>query len=197
MKHIANKGTTALAELPYDVIQAHILAPDDNPLPEKLESQFRRVVKIAQLLDDYPDESQLVKMMRVQDRTSIGQLRRDIVLAKQLFKSRHEFDWDFWFAWQIRDQLQLIARAKERNDLKAWNAAKKTLHEIIGDKPEAIEDPRRMERNVFNIQINYNGKTASVDLAKLRNLPPEVMEQILMQAFEPAATADAEAIFVS
>lgn len=197
MKQIANKGTTALAELPFDVIQAHILAPDDNPLPANMEAQFHRVVKIAQLLDDYPDENQIVKMMRVQDRTSIGQLRRDIILAKQLFKSRHDFDWDYWFAWQIRDQLELIRRAKERNDLKAWNAAKKTLHEIIGEKPEAVEDPRRMERNVFNIQINYNGKTANVDLNKIRNLPPEIMEQILTQAFEPTSVEEVESVFNS
>lgn len=196
MKQIV-KGTTALEALPFDIIQAHILDPEDNPLPEKVEPQFNRVLRIAQLMDDYPDEGQLLKMMRSIDRTSVGQLRKDIVLAKQLFKSRHDFDWDYWFAWQVRDQLELIKRAKEKNDLKAWNAAKKVLHEIIGDKPDAVEDPRRVERNTFNIQVDYNGKTMSVDLDHMRNLPPEIVEQILSQSFTPPEAAEAEIIYNS
>lgn len=193
------RGTknAALEDLRYEQIQAYILDPETYPLPEKVRDQFHRVTCIARLLDEYPADSQIIKMMRAKDRTSEGQLRKDIVLAKQLYKTQHEFDWDFWFAWMIRDQVELINRARERNDLKAWNAAKKVMADMIGEKPVALEDPRRMERNVFNVQVNYNGKTMNVDLGKIQGLPSKVLEQIISQSFAPAEAAEAEEVFNS
>ena len=107
------------------------------------------------------------------------QIRKDIALAKELFKTNHTFDWDFWQAWQIKDQLELIQECKLRGDLKNWNAAKKVLAVMIGQKPEAVDDPRRMEKNVFNVQVNYNGQTLNIDLDKIRNLPANVKQDIL------------------
>lgn len=58
----------------------------------------------------------------------------------------------------IKDQIQLIRDCKLRGDLKNWNNAKKVLHQMIGERPASVEDPRRMEKNVINIQINNMGK---------------------------------------
>ena len=192
-----HRGSIQLAELPYDAIQAHILDPDANPLPEKLEGQFKRVLQIARLMDSYPEDMQIIRMMHAKDRTSIGQIRKDISLARELFKSRQSFDWDFWFAWQIKDQIELIREAKNKGDLKAWNAAKKVLHEIIGEKPVAVEDPRRMERNNFYVQVNYGGKVASLDFSALRNLDKDTLQKLMAGLYEPASEEEAEEIFNS
>lgn len=191
---MAKKGTPSLSEQRYEVIQAHILDPEHSPLPENLRDQFNRVLQVARLIDDYPDDNHIINLMMTKYRVSQTQIRKDIALAKELFKTNHTFDWDFWQAWQIKDQLELIQECKLRGDLKNWNAAKKVLAAMIGQKPEAVDDPRRMEKNVFNVQVNYNGQTLNIDLDKIRNLPANVKQDILQQLYSSVDDITAEEI---
>lgn len=191
------RGTIPLLEQHYTAIQAHILDPDNSPLPEKLRPMMNRVLTAAKLLDSYPVEGHIIKLMQAKYSVTATTVRKDIQLAKTLFKTNHTFDWDFWQAWQLKDQMELIREAKLRGDLKAWNNAKKVLHKIIGDKPEAVEDPRRMEKNVFNIQVNYNGQTMVIDFDKLRSLDPKLRAEVLQCLYEPVDDAQAEEIMES
>lgn len=191
---MAKKGTPSLSEQRYEMIQAHILDPEHSPLPENLREQFNRVLQVARLIDDYPDDNHIINLMMTKYRVSQTQIRKDIALAKELFKTNHTFDWDFWQAWQIKDQLELIQECKLRGDLKNWNAAKKVLAVMIGQKPEAVDDPRRMEKNVFNVQVNYNGQTLNIDLDKIRNLPANVKQDILQQLYSSVDDITAEEI---
>ena len=191
------RGTVPLIEQHYTAIQSYILDPEGNPLPEKLRPQMNRVLTAAKLLDSYPVEGHIIKLMQAKHSVTATTVRKDIQLAKTLFKTNHTFDWDFWQAWQLKDQMELIREAKLRGDLKAWNNAKKVLHKIIGDKPEAVEDPRRMERNVFNIQVNYNGQTMVIDFDKLRTLDPKLRAEVLQCLYEPVDDAQAEEIMES
>lgn len=187
----------SLQDQHYTAIQAHILDPENSPLPPALKPKMDRVLQAARLLDNYPSEGHVVKLMQKKYNVAEGTIRKDIQLAKELFKTRHTFDWDFWQAWQIKDQIELINRAKRTNDLKAWNNAKKVLHLIIGEKPEAVEDPRRMERNVFNIQVNYNGQTMVIDFDKMRSLDPKLRAEVLQYLYQPVDDAQAEEIMES
>lgn len=191
------RGTVPLLEQHYTAIQAHILDPDNSPLPENLRPMMNRVLTAAKLLDSYPVEGHIVRLMQAKYSVTATTVRKDIQLAKTLFKTNHTFDWDFWQAWQLKDQMELIREAKLRGDLKAWNNAKKVLRKIIGDKPEAVEDPRRMERNVFNIQVNYNGQTMVIDFDKLRSLDPKLRAEVLQCLYEPVNDAQAEEIMES
>ena len=191
------RGQVPLIEQHYTAIQAHILDPDNSPLPEKLRPMMNRVLTAAKLLDSYPVEGHIIRLMQAKYSVTATTVRKDIQLAKTLFKTNHTFDWDFWQAWQLKDQMELIREAKLRGDLKAWNNAKKVLHQIIGDKPEAVEDPRRMERNTFNIQVNYNGQTMVIDFDKLRSLDPKVRAEVLQCLYEPVSDAQAEEIMDS
>lgn len=191
------RGTVPLIEQHYTAIQSYILDPEGNPLPEKLRPQMNRVLTAAKLLDNYPVEGHIIRLMQAKYSVTATTVRKDIQLAKTLFKTNHTFDWDFWQAWQLKDQMELIREAKLRGDLKAWNNAKKVLHKIIGDKPEAVEDPRRMERNVFNIQVNYNGQTMVIDFDKLRSLDPKLRAEVLQCLYEPVDDAQAEEIMES
>lgn len=161
----------ALEEQNYELIQQHIIDPEKSPLPDNLREQCNRVLQVARLMDDYPNESHIVNVMLAKYRISRTQIRKDIALAKELFKTQHEFDWDFWFAWMLKDQIELIRKCKLAGDFKQWNNAKKVLREMIGEKPAGVEDPRRMEKNVFYIQIN-NGSDNPV------NIPMDTLKQL-------------------
>ncbi len=161
------------------------------------EGEFNRVLQVARLLDDYPNETHIINIMLNKYRITRTQVRKDLALAKELFKTQHTFDWDFWFAWQIKDQMELIREAKLRGNLKEWNNAKKTLMLMIGEKPIVNDDPRRMEKNVFYIQVNNNGETLNVNLDAIKKLPEEDVKKVIEALYEPIDDTQAEEIINS
>ena len=191
------KKRTGLAEQNQELIIEHIIDPENSPLPDYLKEQCNRVIQAAKLLDDYPNETHIVNMMLAKYRVSRTQIKKDIALAKDLFKTQHEFDWDFWFAWMIKDQVELIRECKLRHDLKQWNNAKKVLKMMIGDKPAVSEDPRRMEKNVINVQVNNVGKIINVPLSALRNLNSEDVKILVDSFSETISDEQAEEIMNS
>lgn len=184
----------SIGNLSHDEIEAHILDPEKYALPDRCQAQFKRVLSAARLLDDYPDDSHVIKMMQVKYDVSASTVRRDIALARQLYKSRHTFDWDFWQAWMIKDQLELIHECKLSGDLQEWNRAKKVLRDIIGDRPAGGEDPQRMQANQFFIQINQNGKTQDVSLGDARNYSDKEKKDIIDNMYQQITDAEAEEI---
>ncbi len=181
----------------HSMIRQYILDPENSRLPEGLKPQLDRVIQAAKLLDDYPTNSQIVSLMQHKYRVSRAQILRDIAIAKDLYKTQHQFDWDFWFAWMIKDQVELIRRCKNAGDHKNWNAAKKTLFSMIGEKPTVTEDPRRMEKNVFNIQVNHDNRSFNVPLEVLRKLRPEEITVVAEACFEEISPEQAQKLIDS
>lgn len=185
----------SLTRLTHDEIEAHITDPDNNPLPERCREQFGRVIAAARLLDDYPDDNHVIRLMRAKYDVSPSTVRRDIALARQLYKSRHTFDWDFWQSWMIKDQLELIRECKLSGNLKEWNKAKLVLHKIIGERPMGEEDPQRMQANQFFIQIvNNDGERRNVSLGDVRNYSDQDKKDIIDNLYQPIDDTEAEQI---
>ena len=196
---MAKPGIVPLSDKTSDVILAHILDPDSSPLSAKQQEEFNRVVQAAKLLDDYPNDRHVLQILRQKYNVSVTQLRTDIAHAKELFKTEHTFDYDMAFSWMLKDQIELIRECKLRGDFKNWNAAKKVLREMIGEKPVTVEDPRRMMKNQFFIQINNGtGQPVNIPLDKLRGLAPDEIQIIQQSLVQPIADdTQAEEIFNS
>ena len=196
---MAKPGIVPLSDKSSDVILAHILDPDSSPLSAKQQEEFNRVVQAAKLLDDYPNDRHVLQILRQKYNVSVTQLRTDIAHAKELFKTEHTFDYDMAFSWMLKDQIELILECKLRGDFKNWNAAKKVLREMIGEKPVTVEDPRRMMKNQFFIQINNGtGQPVNIPLDKLRGLAADEIQIIQQSLVQPIADdTQAEEIFNS
>lgn len=192
MNRLAKK--TALTDQAYDIIQAHIIDPGNSPLPEKLKERFDRVLQIGRLLDDYPNESHVINIMLAKYRVTRTTIRKDLALAREIFKTQHQFDWDFWFYWMLKDQIELIRRCKLNGDFKNWNNAKKTLLAMIGEKPAAVEDPRRMEKNVINLQVNYSGQVINIPVEALAKFSEKDRKILLDSLYQPIDEVQAEEI---
>ena len=89
----ASKSKAALEEQSYDLIQQHIIDPENSPLPEHLRVQCNRVVQIARLLDEYQNESHIINIMQEKYRIERTQIRKDIALANKQYKTQHQLDW--------------------------------------------------------------------------------------------------------
>jgi hypothetical protein len=173
-----------LAQQRYEVILAHILDPDNSPLPEEYKEKFNRIKSAALMLDDYHPANVLPRLISKYNITR-NAAREDIKLAQELFKSKHSFDYDFWQQWQIKDLVDTILTCKLKGKEKERIAAQKVLKEIIGPKPESAEDPKRMEKNVFYIQLNNSQTTLNIPLDKLKGLTQEEVRTIVTSLTAP------------
>ncbi len=182
----------SLAEQKHDLIIQHILDPDNSPLPDRLKVQFDRIRSAARMLDSY-HPSNVIPRLQAKYNISRNTAREDVKFAQELFKTKHTFDWDFWQAWQIKDIVETIRICRLQNRHKERIAAHKVLREIIGAKPMGEEDPRRMEKNVFYIQLNNNNTTVNVPLDKLRGLSNDDV-QIVMSALTAPDNTDEEIV---
>lgn len=187
----------SLLRLTHDEIEAYILDPENNTLPEAQMEQFNRVMSAARLLDTHPDTDHIVSLLQVKYNCAAVTLRKDVELAREVYKTKHTFDWDFWHTWQIRDQLDLIRECKIKGNLKEWNAAKKVLNQIIGDKPDGLADDRNSGNNQVFIQVNLNGKVEQMPIDEAHKLKPDEMKQVIDIMNQPIDDAEAEEIMDS
>lgn len=190
-------ANNSITNLHADDIRAHILDPAHNPLPAGCEQQFAVVCEIAQYLDEYPSDSQILKVIKAKHSLSDDRIRVNIKLARDMFKSKFDFDWDFLRAWEIKDQLDLIKKAKQKGDMKAWNDAKKVLHTLIGERPEGLGNGKRIEQTVINITVSRNGVQETLSLDDVRDLKASDIEEIFEDADAEISLADAEKIMQS
>lgn len=174
---IIGEAKKTLSEQRYEVILSHILDPEDSPLPQAQQEQFNRVVQASKLLDSYHPINVVARLLAKYNITR-KTAREDVALAQELFKSRFTFDWDFWQTWQIKDLVETIKHCKENGKQKERIAAHKVLKEIIGEKQVGEEDPKRMEKNVFYVQLNNNGTIVNIPLEQLKNLSAEEIRTI-------------------
>lgn len=178
MKEIAYQKKKTLAEQKHELILNHILDPDNSPLPAEMKDQFNRIVSAAQMLDSYHPSSVLPRLQakyNISRSTAVNEIK----LAQELFKSRHQFDWDFWQQWQVKDLVDTIRKCKLTGKHKERISAHKVLKDVIGEKIVGAEDPKRMEKNVYYIQLNNNSQTVNVELSKLKGLSPEEIHTVV------------------
>ena len=177
----------------YEAIMAHILHPEDSPLPVELRPQLDRVLTAARLMDRHPESSQIVSKLQAKYMIGRNTAYQDIRIARELFKQDHEFDFDFWKAWQIKDLLELIHECKLQGKHKEWANAHKILKLVIGEKPIQEEDPRRLEKNNIFIQLNNNKSVFNIPIDVVSKLSKHEMQQLseaVYQAIDESEASD-------
>jgi len=179
----------SLAEQEHGLILAHILDPDESPLPEECKDKFNRVISAAKMLDSY-HPSNVIPRLLAKYNINLSTAKKDIQLAQELFKSKHTFDWDYWQQWQIKDLVDTIHTCKLLGKHKERIAAQKVLREVIGEKTVGAEDPKRMEKSTFNIQLNDNKTIVNLDLSQLKGLTPADIHVIVSAIIAPNETDD-------
>lgn len=172
----------ALTDEKHELIKAHILDPEKSPLPEQMQEQLDRVVSMAKVLDKNPVTKHAValhlsKFPHLSETTAY----RDARLAKRIYNSLHEFDFDFWQAWLINDIIRNIERcrnADSHHDRRVIAMEHANLLKAIGEKPEEMPDPKRNEKHQFYIMVNVDNRSYKIDLNNLHKLPEATLREI-------------------
>lgn len=172
----------ALTDERYELIKAHIIDPENSPLPDYLKDEMDRVISMAKVLDKNPTIKHAVSLHRskygdISETTAY----RDARLARKIYNSLHEFDYDFWINWAINDIVETIKRCRNRNsyqDDRVIAMEHANLLKAIGERPEEMPDPKRNEKHEFYILVNVNNQNIKIDMNNLRNLEEATLREL-------------------
>lgn len=174
----------ALTDEKHEKIMAHILDPEHSPLPAELKDQLDRVVSVSKLLDNHKTIKNAVALhMSKYKEISRATAYRDIALARRVYNSTHEFDFDYYRMWLINDIIENIERCRNKNS-ESYQYSRviamehANLLKAIGEKPEELPDPKRQEKHNFFLMININGESVKVDFNKLHELPNATIREL-------------------
>lgn len=172
----------ALRDLPSEIIKAHILDPDNTPLPEYLQEPLNRAVSIFKLLDKHPIAKNAIKYHRiVYPSISLETAYRDLKLAREVFSSYQDFDFDFWLNWTLADITENITKARKSNlpaDRKIIAMEHANLVRILGKRPDTPADPLRNEKHEFYIMVNIGKTQVKIDIDSLHKLPLNTIQEL-------------------
>ena len=175
-------GRKALTDEKYETIKSHILDPENSPLPWHMQEHLDRIVSMSKLLDKNPTIKHAVayhlkKFPDISKETAY----RDARLARKVYNSTHEFDYDFWINWLLKDITENIRRCRSRDDAanrKIIATEHANLLKAIGERPDELPDPRRNEKHQFYILVNVNNTNVKIDLNNLHKLPEDTLREL-------------------
>ncbi len=172
----------ALEDQNYELIKSAILDPDNTPLPDYLQPVLERTISAAKLLDKNPVQKNAVAILQAKyPRLSRAQAFEDCKRAMRLFNSIHTFDYDWWQHWLLQDIAEMIQKAKDQNNLKAWAMGHKNLLAAIGERPETQLDSKLIEKHPITIAVQVNNQRVNIDYKDFLKMPAEARKVITDQ----------------
>jgi hypothetical protein len=172
----------ALEDQNYELIKSAILDPDNTPLPDYLQPVLERTISAAKLLDKNPVQKNAVAILQARyPGLSRAQAFEDCKRAMRLFNSIHTFDYDWWQHWLLQDIAEMIQKAKDQNNLKAWAMGHKNLLMAIGERPETQLDSKLIEKHPITIAVQVNNQTVNIDYKDFLKMPAEARKVITDQ----------------
>lgn len=174
----------ALTDQKHEKIMAHILDPENSPLPPELKEQLNRVVSVSKLLDQHTTIKNAVAIhMSKFKEISRATAYRDVALARRVYNSTHEFDYDYYRMWLINDIIENIERCRNKEKesyqyRRVIAMEHANLLKAIGEKPEELPDPKRQEKHNFFLMINVNGENVKIDFNNLHKLPEATIREL-------------------
>ena len=104
---------TALEETNYELIKAHMIDPDNSPLPEEKKEMLDRVISASKVLDKNPVQKHAVGLHQQKyPHISRAQAYEDLRMAVRLFNTLHTFDYDLWRTWLLNDIVENIRKCR-------------------------------------------------------------------------------------
>jgi hypothetical protein len=170
-----------LEDLPYEFIKAHLLDPENSPLPIRYRQKLNRAVSIFKLLDKHPVDSNAIKFHRIlYPEISKVTAWKDLRFAKMMFSSYQDFSFEFWDSWFISDVIENIIKCRKENssaDRKIIAREHANLARFLDKKPKP-EDPVRKEPHSYYIMVDLTKKRIKHDMDNLHKLPLSTIQDL-------------------
>lgn len=172
-----SKSLQSVNDLNFEVVREYL----NGGISTALSDEHKRMLDISldcyALLKKYPQRNICIRRLMIQQKLSYNTAVKYVDFARNNWGSYVDLRRDFLETFFIEKLLEEISDSDASEASRAKNLA--TLQRHLESMPEQKVDPKLMEKNTVNLQININGRMILLPEKLLDRIPMDVRQDFL------------------
>jgi len=169
-----------IEDIQFEEVKQFILDPENSSLTSSQKFQLDRIRRASKLLDDNPRLKHVVDKHHFNfPEISLRQAYTDVQIARRLFTTNNNHEYDFWHTWLLNDIVKTIELCRKKSPPDNATIAKchANMIKALGEKPAKDIDARLIEKNQFIIPIQVNNNVLNIDMRDWMKLDPLIRQE--------------------
>lgn len=172
-----SKSLQSVNDLNFEVVREYL----NGGISTALSDEHKRMLDICldcyALLKKYPQRNICIRRLMIQQKLSYNTAVKYVDFARNNWGSYVDLRRDFLETFFLEKLLEEISDSDASEASRAKNLA--TLQRHLESMPEQKVDPKLMEKNTVNLQININGRMILLPEKLLDRIPMDVRQDFL------------------
>lgn len=190
-----HKSLESIQDANFDVVREYLHTGKSSALNEEHKKMLDICVYCYGLLRDYPQRNVCIRTLMATKGLPYTTAARYVDFTRQTWGDYVDYRREFLEVFFLEKLMAEIASPDASEAVRSKNLA--TLQKFLDNRPADNIDPKLMEKNVVNIQVNLGTKSFVLNQSMLAALPVEVRQQILAAIDDSIDDAGAVALLES
>ena len=190
-----HKSLESVSDANFEVVREYINTGNSRALDEEHKRMLDICVFCYGLLRDFPQRNVCIRKLMAAKNMPFTTAARYVDFTRQTWGNYVDYRREFLEVFFLEKLMAEIASPDASEAVRAKNLA--TLQKYLDNRPADNIDPKLMEKNTVNIQVNLGTKSFVLNQAMLAALPVAVRQQILAAIDDTVDDAGAEALLNS
>lgn len=190
-----HKSLESVSDANFEVVREYINTGNSRALDEEHKRMLDICVFCYGLLRDFPQRNVCIRKLMAAKNMPFTTAARYVDFTRQTWGNYVDYRREFLEVFFLEKLMAEIASPDASEAVRAKNLA--TLQKYLDNRPADNIDPKLMEKNTVNIQVNLGTKSFVLNQSMLAALPLEVRQQILAAIDDTVDDAGAEALLES
>lgn len=172
-----SKSLQSVSDLNFEVVREYLNGGISVALSEEHKRMLDICLDCYSLLKKYPQRNICIRRLMIQQKLAYNTAAKYVDFARNTWGSYVDLRRDFLETFFIEKLLEEISDSDASEASRAKNLA--TLQRHLESMPEQKVDPKLMEKNTVNLQININGRMILLPEKLLDRIPMDVRQDFL------------------
>lgn len=190
-----HKSLDSVLDANFEVVREYINTGNSRALDDEHKRMLDICVFCYGLQRDFPQRNVCIRKLMAAKKMPYTTAARYVDFTRQTWGIYVDYRREFLEVFFLEKLMAEISSKNASEAVRSKNLA--TLQKFLDNRPADNIDPKLMEKNVVNIQVNLGTKSFVLNQSMLAALPVEVRQQILAAVDDTVDDAGAEALLES
>lgn len=172
-----HKSFDSVLDANFEVVREYINTGNSKALSDEHKRMLDICLFCYGLMRDFPQRNVCIRKLMAKMNLPFSTAARYIDFTRQTWGSYVDYKREFLEVFFLEKIMGEITKSNVSDAVRAKNLS--TLEKYIANRPAENIDPKLMEKNVVNIQVNVGTKSFVLNQQMLAGMPLEVRQQIL------------------
>ena len=190
-----HKSLESISDANFEAVRDYINTGNSRALNDEHKHMLDICVFCYGLLRDFPQRNVCIRKLMAAKGLPYTTAARYVDFTRQTWGNYVDYRREFLEVFFLEKLMAEISSPDASEAVRSKNLA--TLQKYLDNRPADNIDPKLMEKNTVNIQVNLGAKHFVLNQSMLAALPVAVRQQILAAIDDTVDDAGAEALLES